>query len=171
MHTLTRIATAIALAAAAACGGHDASQAAPQSSDLPERFYLAQAPSGAVDVGAAHASAKDGEQVTVRGSVGGSEFPFVEGVAAFTIVDPALKSCENDGMDCPTPWDYCCVDPAALVKGTAMVEVTEGGQLLKTSPRWFHGLDHLVTVVVQGTAKRDANGNLSIAATGIHPQP
>ena len=171
MHTFTRIVASLALLSAAACGGKETAQSAPPRSDLPEKFHLAQAPAGAVDVAAAHASAKDGETVAVRGAVGGSTHPFVEGVAAFTIVDPALESCENDGMNCPTPWDYCCVDPSSLAKGTAMIEISEGGQLVKANPRGFHGLDHLVTVVVQGTAKRDARGNLSIVATGIHPQP
>lgn len=171
MRNLNLVAASALLCAAAACGGQGASQSAESRSNLPERFHLAQAPSGAVDVSAVHANAKDGEPIVVRGSVGGSEDAFVEGVAAFTIVDPALKSCENDGMDCPTPWDYCCVDPSTLAKSSAMVEISEGGQLLKASPRYFHGLDHLTSVVVQGTAKRDAQGNLTVVATGLHPLP
>jgi len=53
---------------------------------LPEHFYLAQAPAGAIDVTAAHASVKDGDPIVVRGAVGGSQEPFVAGLSAFTIV-------------------------------------------------------------------------------------
>ena len=162
----------LALVLACACGGSasDPNSEAPRS-DLPERFYLASAPAGAVDVGALHTSAKDGEAVVVRGVVGGSERPFIEGLAAFTLVDPALKSCVGDGMGCLTPWDYCCVDPATMAANSATIELFEEGGLAAASPRGFHGLDHLVTVVVQGTAKRDAQGNLTIVASGLHPLP
>jgi len=172
MQTLQCTALSALLLISAACGGSvEERTEAPPRSDLPERFYLAAAPAGALDVAAVHASAKEGDAVVVRGAVGGSETPFVTGLAAFTIVDPALKSCVGDAMNCPTPWDYCCVDPGTLARGSATIELTENGKLLAASPRGFHGLDHLVTVVVQGTAKRDAQGNLTVLATGLHPLP
>jgi len=172
MKHLTTLALAALVTLAGACGGsaEENAQAQPRS-DLPERFFLADAPAGAIDVGAAHASAQDGESVVVRGAVGGSAKPFVEGLAAFTIVDPALASCVDDGMGCTTPWDYCCEDPGAVASKSATIELREGDAPLAASPRGFHGLDHLVTVLVQGTARRDAQGNLTIVATGLHPLP
>jgi hypothetical protein len=169
LHTLSLCALLLVAAACSDAARQNGSETS--SSDLPERFYLAESPPGAVDVGAAHASARDGDTVVVRGAVGGSESPFVEGLAAFTIVDPALKSCVGDGMNCPTPWDYCCVDPVTLSANGATVELRQDGQLLAASPRGFHGLEPLVTVLVQGTARRDAQGNLTIVATGLHPLP
>ncbi len=163
----------LALALPVACGDSsaDAKTTKSASAAVPERFFLVETPAGAVDVTAAHASVKDGEEVVVRGVVGGSEQPFVAGLAAFTIVDPALKSCEDDGMGCKTPWDYCCVDPTTLAKGSATIELREGEKLLAAAPRGFHGLDHLKTVVVAGTASRDSHGNLTIVARGLHPLP
>jgi hypothetical protein len=149
-----------------ACSGDDA-PAAP-SSDLPERYLLVAEPASAQPVGAAHESAEDGEHVVVVGRVGGSADAFVSGVAAFTIVDPALDTCEGDGSGCPTPWDYCCEEPSSLAAHTATVEFRDGETLLTSSPRGFHGLDHLATVVVEGTAKRDAQGNLTVVADGVH---
>ncbi len=156
-----------------ACGGSSKPTEAPSVElwRVPERFWLAELPAGAVDVAAAHQSATDGTEIVVRGVVGGSEEPFVEGLAAFTIVDPAEKSCVGDGMGCATPWDYCCVDPATLAKASATIELHEGDVLLAARPRGFHGLDHLVTVVVSGTARRDAHGNLTVVARGLHPLP
>jgi len=171
MKTLKTLTTAALFTLTLACGGSGGESGETASSDLPERFYAAEAPAGAVDVGVAHAELQDGESAVVRGVVGGSTRPFVEGLAAFTIVDPALESCVGDGMGCETPWDYCCVDPETMVKQSATIELTDGGKLLTASPRGFHGLDHLVTVVVEGTAKRDAQGNLTIVASGMHPLP
>jgi hypothetical protein len=154
-----------------ACGDPSPSRptATPTGQLLPERFHLPSPPPGAVDVAAAHAHARDGEEVVVRGVVGGSVKPFVAGLAAFTIVDLALRDCVDDGMHCKTPWDYCCVDPSEIARGSATVEFHEGGALLAADPRGFHGLDHLVRVIVQGTARRDERGNLE--ASGICPEP
>jgi hypothetical protein len=170
--TLTFLACAAFLSLVASCGGSSGEHAeAPPRSDLPERFYLADVPDGVIDVGAAHESAEDGDPIVVRGVVGGSAKPFVEGLAAFTVVDAALESCVGDGMGCPTPWDYCCEDPHTIAVSSATIELREGDAPLAASPRGFHGLDHLVTVVVQGTARRDERGNLTLVATGLHPQP
>jgi hypothetical protein len=154
------------LTLAAACSGDK--QSAP-TSGLPERFYLAAPPSGAVDVAAARAAAQDGQPVVVRGVVGGTEQPFVAGLAAFTLVDPALKSCVGDGMGCATPWDYCCVDPKKVMESSVTVELREGANPLPHTAQGFHGLDPLTTVIVQGTAERDERGNVTVVASGLHP--
>ena len=47
--------------------------------------------------------------MTLVGRIGGEEEPMIEGLAAFTIVDPSLKACSDiPGDNCETPWDYCC---------------------------------------------------------------
>jgi hypothetical protein len=34
---------------------------------------------------------------------------WIEGRAAFSLVDQSLKACSDvEGDDCPVPWDYCC---------------------------------------------------------------
>ena len=155
---------------AASCGGDagGADQAGTPTSSLPETYYLPSAPSGALDVAAARAAAVSGEKLVVRGDVGGSTRPFVEGLAAFTLVDGALDSCEGDGMGCETPWDYCCVDPAALRDGTLTVEFRGPQGPLATGARGFHGLDHLSGVVVEGLAEVDERGNVTLVASGLH---
>jgi hypothetical protein len=162
--------TLLLLAAlAAGCHDHESAEASLPASDLPERFHLADAPAGAVAVAAARKSAAQGEHLVVRGIVGGSTTPFVENLAAFTIVDPGLVNvCASGDDHCPTPWDYCCVDPAALRDGSLMVEFRDGSAPLPAGARGFHGLDHLSEVVVAGRAEVDERGNLTVVATGLH---
>lgn len=137
-------------------------------SELPERFLLSAEPEGVLDVAEARAAAVQGERIAVRGVVGGSPTPFVHGLAAFTLVDPALESCVGDGSGCPTPWDYCCVDPKALLEGSVTVEFRDGPDPLPAGARGFHGLDHLSEVVVAGRAELDPRGNVTVVATGLH---
>jgi len=163
---------------AASCGGDSTDEApvdpiasgasgASGQPELPERYWLASAPADARDVGAARADLTDGATVTVRGVIGGSKRPFVEGLAAFTLVDPALESCVGEGGACKTPWDYCCVDPQTISENSATVEFRDGDTLLETSLRGMNGLEPLATVVVQGVAERDPQGNVTIVSSGV----
>ena len=68
------------------------------------KYLLSSEPDDSMDVIKVREEAKDDENIVIVGRIGGSENPWVEGRAAFSIVDPSLKPCE-DG--CPKPWDYC----------------------------------------------------------------
>ena len=74
-----------------ACGGESAP--ARPVSDVPERFYLASAPPSAQSVSALVAAAKDGDEIVVTGRVGGAQKVFVDGYAAFTIIDARIPAC------------------------------------------------------------------------------
>lgn len=161
--------TALVLALLSACGG-EAAPARP-ASDVPERFYLASAPP-AQAVAAVVATAKDGDEVVVTGRVGGAKKVFVDGFAAFTLVDAAVPPCGAAKMDdCETPWDYCCDAPEVLAKNGLSVELVADGQPLRANARGFHGLDHLSTVVVAGKVARDSAGNVRVLASGLFVQP
>lgn len=72
------------------------------------KFLLASEPEGVVGVIEGRNNAKHQDDVAILGRIGGSEDPWVEGRAAFSIVDVSLKSCLECGSDeCPKPWDYC----------------------------------------------------------------
>jgi hypothetical protein len=150
-----------------ACG-RSASETELPVSTVPEGFYLAVAPTGAHGVLETRAVARPGDSVVVAGRV----MDFVEGRAALRMVDASLPACNEAGPmdDCPTPWDFCCDDPAELAQALAVVELRDAGGLVKSGLRGFHGLDHLKPLVVQGTLEQDADGNLTVAATGIHVQ-
>lgn len=133
-------------------------------------FIVTEEPQGAVGVGEARKSATNDAEIVVVGRIGGSEKPFVGGMAAFTIVDPKLKPCPDD-EGCPTPWDYCC-DPDAVKDNIATVKFVDaaGKPLMKDAKEMF-GLKELTTVVVRGKTQRGADGNLSLVAEKIFVKP
>ncbi|MEN6496173.1 MAG: hypothetical protein ABFD16_17975 [Thermoguttaceae bacterium] len=129
-------------------------------------YRLASEPAGAQDVKLARTSAKDNDEVVVVGRIGGDANPWIDGMAAFTIVDLSLKPCE-DGA-CGNP--YCDADDLPTSK--AMVKVVDGeGSVVPTESRQLLGVKELQTVVVRGKAKRDEAGNLTILASGIFVRP
>lgn len=134
------------------------------------KYVLATEPSGAKGVVEVRQASKDGDEVVVLGRIGGSKAPFVDGIAAFTIVDPGLSPCKPD-CGCPTPWDYCC-DPGELLTHKATVKIVgDGGAPLEVDARDLLGAKELATVVVRGRAKRDEAGNLTILADGLYVRP
>src|SRR5262245_59172951 len=133
-----------------------------------DQYVLKEEPKGAASVATTREKAKDKDEVVVVGRVGGRKSPWVKGAAAFSIVDTSLKACnERPGDTCPTPWDFCC--EADLAKESLFVTVVDDktGQTLKQDARELLKLHELETVVVQGKARRDKNGNVSIAASKI----
>jgi hypothetical protein len=139
--------------------------------DRQSKLLLAQEPTGAVDVLAVRSDAQDQQDVVIVGRIGGRRDPWIQGTAAFPIVDLSLKPCnEIPGDTCPTPWDYCC-EPN-LAEATALVRlVDEHGGTIKEDPRVLLNLKELQTVVVKGKVKRDKEGNVSILASRIHKRP
>src|SRR5207237_6745160 len=101
------------------------SRAADSRSETVDKAYLLEkAPQHVSDVIAIRKDAKDQQDVTVVGRVGGRKSPWVKGTAAFSIVDRSLKACsERPGDTCPTPWDFCC--EANLPKFTLLVLVQD----------------------------------------------
>ena len=62
------------------------------------------------------------DDLLVVGRIGGSSNPWIDGRAAFTIVDLSVKSCNDTSPTtrCPTPWDYCC-ETSKLPNATALL--------------------------------------------------
>jgi hypothetical protein len=146
---------------------------APEAAAAGRAFRLDAEPAGAKGVLDIRKESKDGDEIVIVGRIGGSRKPFT-GRAAFTIVDPSIKPCNEIGDDdCPTPWDYCCgVGKEELAQATAFVKlVGENGQTRPDDARTLLGLTELQTVVVRGKARRDEAGNLSVVMTGIFVRP
>lgn len=164
--------TMLSLFAAGCTGASDPSNTASTdtapSAEM-AKYLLASEPDGAQEVIAVRESAKDDEEVTVVGRIGGSANPWVDGHAAFSIVDPSLKACSDiPGDACEKPWDYCC-ETDKLPDATALVKVVdENGDVLKADARESLKLDELQTVVVRGKAQRDEEGNLTVLADSLY---
>ena len=157
-----------ALSVLVGCGVSEESPSTEVTTSQPSgSSYVADAePADAVPVGTARESVEDDEAVTLVGTIGGSSEPFVDGLAAFTIVDPKVPYCAPD-EGCPTPWDYCCTQDQVKTNIATVKIVDESGKPVADDARTLLGVKELSTVVVQGKAQRDDKGNLTIAATKV----
>lgn len=136
------------------------------SGSATSQYVVTAEPAGAVPVGDARQSVKDDEAVVLVGVIGGSTEPFVDGLAAFTIVDPKVPACGAD-EGCPTPWDYCCTQDQVKENIATVKVVDDSGNPVATDARELLGVEELSTVVVEGTAERDEEGNLSLLASRV----
>lgn len=165
-----RILSCIALVGLALCSlgceSKVASKPAPGGTQTSSTYLAQSEPADAVPVGEARAKTEDGQEVTLVGLIGGSSTPFVEGLAAFTIVDPKVPYCAaNEG--CPTPWDYCCQTDAVKDNIATVKIVDDAGKPVSQSARDLLNVKELSTVVVKGKAKRDDQGNLTVSANQV----
>lgn len=131
-------------------------------------YLLSSEPEDPASVIHVRAEAADDDEVLLVGRIGGSTNPWIEGRAAFTIVDLSLKSC-NDTLDdrCPTPWDYCCETDKLSDSGALIKFVDESDRVLKADPKALFGVKELSTVIIKGSAQRDDANNLTVLASGI----
>lgn len=147
-----------------------ATSTTPAASAAGAEILLHEQPADAKPVADVRESAEDGVDVTILGRIGGGENPWVDGRAAFTIVDPKIEPC-HPSEGCPTPWDYCC-STDRLPKNRAMIKVVDAaGGTVEQDARKLLGVKELQTVVVKGKAKRDEAGNLTVLANGVFVVP
>jgi hypothetical protein len=118
-------------------------------------------------VGDARDSVEDQQEVVLVGRIGGSAEPFVNGVAAFTIVDSKVAHCAPE-EGCPTPWDYCCAQDQVKDNIAAVKVVDAQGKPVTQDARKLLGVKELNLVVVRGKAQRDADGNLALLADQVY---
>src|SRR3990172_9060539 len=133
-----------------------------------KQFLLTEEPEEAADIIPLRKEVENGQEVVVAGRIGGRKNPWIKDAAAFMLVDRSLTPC-NEGRDsnCPTPWDYCC--SANLARSMVLVMIIDDqGKLVRKDARELLGLRELDRVVVQGWARRDKSGNLSILASRIY---
>lgn len=170
-------ALAICLVAVTGCQTKTADETKSKKSDYDgSKFVLDTEPANGQNVIAARESVKDKEEIVIVGRIGGGLNPWVEGMAAFQIVDPSLLACSDEKEDgeacsCKTPWDYCC-ETDKLPTAMAFVKFVEAdGKLVKHDAREVFGLKELQTVVVKGVASRDDAGNLTVMANSMFIRP
>lgn len=145
--------------------------APPTAATTESAYRLDTEPDGALEVREAREAVGDEEPIVVTGRIGGDVNPWVEGLAAFSIVDNELPPCsEIPGDSCPTPWDYCCESNLAAAR--VLVKMTDDqGKLISVDARELLGVKELDRVVVAGTASRDEAGNVAILAKGVYVRP
>lgn len=140
----------------------------PAAQATPDATYVTSTePQGAVAVGDARKDVKDEQEVVLVGRIGGSAEPFVDGIAAFTIVDSKVPHCPAE-EGCPTPWDYCC-EQNQVKDNIAMVKIVDAqGKPVSRDARALLGVKEMNTIIVRGKAQRDADGNLALMANQVY---
>src|SRR5688500_20381923 len=77
---------------------------AESAAALPSSLFLEKAPAGAVELAVAKKSAKPGDEITVRGSVGGQVEPLAPNRAILTLLDSSATTFDQlTGDVCKTP--------------------------------------------------------------------
>lgn len=164
---------------AGACDRGANEEAKPNASNgaadaLPPGFFLNTAPAGAKSVLEVKRTAKIGDKIVVRGRIGGSKSPFVEGRAMFTLTDMSLPPCNANPEDkCPTPWDYCC-EPADRIAAHSLTVQIIGpdGQTLKSGLRENSELTPLSELIMKArVARNDGDKSFVVTCTGLYVRP
>src|SRR5688500_15340786 len=129
------------------------------------KYLVDKEPADVKPVAEAIQAADDKSDVTMVGRIGGAVNPWVDDVAACTIVDPSLQACSDiPGDNCPTPWDYCC-DQKNLKTHSVMVKfVDEKGSVVPVDARKLFDVEPLQTVVVKGHLQKDNSGKTALIA-------
>lgn len=139
---------------------------------LPTGFFVEKQPENAKDVSEARKAGaiKAGDEVVLRGRVGGSKEPFVAGRAVFTLMGRGLKACnENPDDKCSKPWDYCCETKEEILGNSITVQVVDAkGQILRTDMKGRHGIKELSEMVVVGKVASADGKAVVVNATAIH---
>ncbi len=162
----------IGLIAIGCSSGDSSTDEAATSPDpsLTAEYVLSEEPADVQDVAELLETVEDGQEVAVVGRVGGSPTPFIDGLAAFTLVDTRLEPCP-DAEGCPTPWDYCC-DRSILPKNMLTIKVVDEQDLpVEQGAASLLGIEELSMVVVHGRAAVDEAGNVSILTDGVFVRP
>lgn len=163
----------LSFAASALIGCAGSSPADPASTTTAsaingDKYLLPDEPDGAIGVIEARDVAKDGAPVVIVGRIGGAANPWIEGRAAFTLLDASMAMVaegadDEEGEIC---LDDCCAEERG--KCTTLVKVVDGdGKLVAADSRQLLGVKADDTVVVSGTASKDASGNFTVLAQGV----
>ena len=132
-------------------------------------WLVAEQPSGARPVTAVKETAREGDQVVIRGRIGGRADPMSADLAVFVMMDPAIKSCSDLGQSCPKPWDYCCETPESLKTNSVTVQIVDASNETVRVDLSRHGFKPLDEVVVVGTVGPRPNPEVFvIKAEKIH---
>jgi len=148
------------------CAESDGPVARQGAATTPDATYLLTTkPTEVRGVAQACQECENDELIAVEGRIGGVKKPFVDGIAAFTLIDTKLNWCA-DSEGSATPWDYCCSDKTG--KLAAVTIIGSDDQPVAKNARELLGVKELSKVVVHGAAKRDDQGNLTILAKKVY---
>lgn len=162
-----------ALTALTGCGQKSSANAGGQAvtpvSFDGSKYLLADEPDEAIGVIDARKSAKNGEPIVIVGRIGGAKNPWIEGRAAFMLLDASMVLVANgtesaEGEIC---MDECCA--AERTGSTTLVKVVDdSGKVLAVDARQLLKVAENDMVVVTGNVSKDDAGNFVVLAKGVH---
>jgi len=159
----------LALIGVSACG-KDASPLAAANESSASAWVLTSAPPNPQSIAAVKASAEEGDEVIMRGRIGGRMQPITDDSPVFTLMDLGIPHCGEMKADrCSTPWDYCCETPESITENAATVQIVDSeGRAVGDSPT-AQGFAPLDEVIVVGTvAPRRNESVLTVRARGVY---
>lgn len=134
-------------------------------------WLLASAPENPSGVTSLKESANEGDEVVMRGVIGGRIDALSETSAVFVLIDESVHNpcTDNEDDHCPTPWDYCCSAPAELIANNATVQLVDNAGAPLAIDLRQHGIEPLDHVIVIGTvAARPTPQVLTVKAKAIY---
>lgn len=171
LRTFTGIALVSSLALVAGCDSAPSDGNTAETTTVqvePASWLLGEAPAEYREVAEAKQSAEAGEEIVLRGRIGGRVAPISGESPAFIIMDVSIPSCAEDGH-CATPWDYCCETPDSITANSATIVVLDANGNPTDEDITAAGLAPLDEIIVVGTVKARPNQSVfEIHATGIH---
>ena len=160
----------------AGCGSPSSASTTPTSpgTSSPEintaKYVLATEPDGGMGVITAREEAKHDQEVVLVGRIGGRENPWIDGRAAFMMIDASMQIVES-GEECEgnaVCTDDCCAGKLAAC--TTLVKVVdENGRPLPIDARELLSAKEMDMVVVKGKIQRDDKEQVFVVlADGVY---
>ncbi len=156
MRTDLLLSSVLMVTALGGCGD----SATPPNAPADISWLLAEMPADAVPVAEARLTAQEGDEVVVRGRIGGRREPMTTGRGVFVMIDPAIPHCELG--KCKAPWDYCCETPESIATNSATVKLVDDGARLISVDLGEYAIEPLDEVVVVGTVGPRPNENVFV---------
>lgn len=133
------------------------------------KYLLVDEPDEAIGVIEARKSAKNGEPVVIVGRIGGAKNPWIDGRAAFMLLDASmvLVADGTESAEGEICMDECCA--AERTGSTTLVKVVDdSGKVLAVDARQLLKVAENDMVVVSGNVSKDDAGNFVVLAKGVH---
>ncbi|MFZ4575536.1 MAG: hypothetical protein ACOYN0_14155 [Phycisphaerales bacterium] len=134
---------------------------------LPDGWCYNAPPEASKTPGEVRAGAKVGDEVVVRGRIGGRAEPVAPGKASFSLAGPQLPYDESKAK----PWAYEGVQPETLSAGVCTVQLVDGnGDALAVELAGRRVMAPGTLVVVTGKVAKREGGELVVNATKVQPE-
>lgn len=170
MKPICRLFTLALLLIASGCGSSTNPEAAlvTAAGFDGKQYLLNEEPDGAIGVIAARESSEDGKPLIMVGCIGGTANPWIEGRAAFTLLDASMSVvAEGEESENAICTEACCDE--LRVGCTALVKLVDSqGSVIPVDSRQLLGVQESDMLVVEGKAQKDKAGNFVMIANRVY---